>query len=128
MSLLRTAGYWLLALALIANAGLPSAASAMDRSARSAHEGRAQEVAASADARSPCHQAAPAEAATTPDPVPMDCCDDASCACSCIQHAPVLGWGESRLIAPRHGGLAQWGRLASLPLASAAPAIRPPIA
>lgn len=123
----RTFGHWLLALALIANAGLPSAVSAMDHPAQQAAGSMAHPMGESADGPAPCHADASSQQPAKPDPAPMDCCDGAACTCSCLQHAPMLVFGTLRLVAPQHGWVAQLGRLKSLPSAPAAPAIRPPI-
>ena len=127
MSIVRTLGYWLLALALIANAGLPSAASAMEHSAHRSNEAFAHPMAESANDTPPCHEVASSQTPAKPDPAPMDCCVDGACTCSCLHHAPVMVLGELRLVAPQHGWVAQLGHLESLPSAPAAPAIRPPI-
>jgi len=124
----RVVAYWLLALVLIANAGLPSTASAMDHSAHPAAGSVSHEMGASANDAAPCHEKAPSDIPAKPDPAPMDCGDGVACTCSCLQHVPVLALGEHWLVAPQHGWVAQLGRLASLPSAPAAPAIRPPIA
>jgi hypothetical protein len=127
MVVFRTLGYWLLALALIANAGLPSAASAMGHSAHQAAGSMAHPMGESANDQASCHEQASSQQPAKPDPAPMDCCDDGACTCSCLHHAPVLVLGTTRPVAPQHGWVAQLGRLKSLPSAPAAPAIRPPI-
>jgi len=128
MSVLRTIGCCLLGLALIANAGLGTVASAMDHSAHPMAEPMPHSMGAVANDAAPCHDVASSQTPDKPDTGPMDCCDDGACACSCLQHAPVLALGEPRLATPRHGWVAQLGRLDSLPSAPIAPAIRPPIA
>lgn len=119
MSLLRTVAYLLLTLALIANVGMPSVASAMDHGTH-----LTEETAAAGDASDACHQ----ENAAAPAPLPMDCCDGGACACSCLHHAPVMVLSPAAFLVPTHGWVAQLGRLTSVPAAPSAPAIRPPIA
>lgn len=121
MSLLRTVGHLLLALALIINAGLPSIVSAAD------HAGHQVAEAMAADSPAPCHDAATDEAPPAPSPAPMDCCDGSNCTCSCLHHAPVVVLNEVRLAMSPHRWVAELGRLVSVPAAPSAPAIRPPI-
>lgn len=121
MSLLRTLAHLLLALALIANVGMPSVASAMDHGTHAA----AEPAAAAEHASAACHQDAEASA---PAPAPLDCCDGGTCACSCLHHAPVVVLSPMAFLVPAHGWVAQLGRLTSVPAAPSAPAIRPPIA
>jgi hypothetical protein len=128
MSISRTVAHWLLALALIANAGLPSAASAMDHSAHQTAEPMAHGVGEAATNGTDCDDDAPSQVPSKANPATMDCCSSAGCTCSCLHHAPVVVLGEIRLPAPLHGWVAQLGQLTPMLSAPVAPAIRPPIA
>lgn len=128
MSFLRTASYWLLVLALIANVGSFSAPAAMDHSAHQATASMSDQMGAGASDATDCHGNIPVETPAQPDPAPMDCCGSGSCTCGCLHHAPFVAASETRLAAPLHGWVAQLGHLKSVPSAPVAPAIRPPIA
>lgn len=130
MSLLRTVGHLLLALALIANAGLPSVASAVDHAAHQSAEVD-QDMAAAGHSMADgdmasCHdEAAVTPVVPSPDS-PLDCCDGGTC--SCLHHAPVVVITDAPWAVSPYRWVAQLGRLASVPAAPSAPAIRPPIA
>lgn len=132
MSLLRTVGHLLLALALIANAGLPSVASAADHAAHQSagmDQGMASAGHSMADGdMASCHDEATASPVVPSPDVPLDCCDGGTCACSCLHHAPVVVITRAPWAVSPHRWVAQLGRLASVPAAPLAPAIRPPIA
>lgn len=132
MSLLRTVGHLLLALALIANAGLPSVASAVDHAAhQSAGVDQAMAAAghsmADGDMAS-CHDEATATPVVPSPDSPQDCCDGGTCTCSCLHHAPVVVITDAPWAVSPYRWVAQLGRLVSVPAAPSAPAIRPPIA
>ncbi|ODS63405.1 MAG: hypothetical protein ABS41_06075 [Arenimonas sp. SCN 70-307] len=132
MSLLRTVGHLLLALALIANAGLPSVASAVDHAAHQSAEVD-QDMAAAGHSMADgdmasCHdEAAVTPVVPSPDS-PLDCCDGGTWTCSCLHHAPVVVITDAPWAVSPYRWVAQLGRLASVPAAPSAPAIRPPIA
>ena len=132
MSLLRTVGHLLLALALIANAGLPSVASAADHAAHQSEgvdQGMASAGHSMADGdMASCHDEATASPAVPSPDSPLDCCDGGTCTCSCLHHAPVVVITRAPWAVSPYRWVAQLGRLASVPAAPSAPAIRPPIA
>jgi hypothetical protein len=132
MSLLRTVGHLLLALALIANAGLPSVASAADHAAHQSEgvdQGMSSAGHSMADGdMASCHDEATAAPAVPSPDSPLDCCDGGTCTCSCLHHAPVAVITRATWAVSPYRWVAQLGRLVSVPAAPSAPAIRPPIA
>lgn len=132
MSLLRTVGHLLLALALIANAGLPSVASAADHAAHQSdgaeHGVKPAGHSMAGGDMATCHENVDVAPAAPSPSTPMDCCDGGTCACSCLHHAPVVVLTAASWAMSPYRWVAQLGRLVSVPAAPSAPAIRPPIA
>lgn len=132
MSLLRTVGHLLLALALFANAGLPLVASATDHAAHQSagvDQGMASAGHSMVDGdMASCHDEATAAPVVTSPDVPLDCCEGSTCTCSCLHHAPVVVITGAPWAVSPYRWVAQLGRPASVPAAPSAPAIRPPIA
>lgn len=128
----RTVGHLLLALALLLNAGLPSVAFAADHAAHQS-AGAEQSVepvghTMTAGDTASCHEDTKAMPVTTDPASPIGCCDGGICTCSCLHHAPVVAITEAPWALSPYRWVAQLGRLASVPAAPSAPAIRPPIA
>ena len=111
MSLLRTLAHLMLALALLAGGLAPGLA-------------RAGEPMGDTAAASPCHDMPGDPIAPPAD----DCCDDGNCACDCLQHATAGFVVAPPLPRPMLRGVDAAPPAGVLPLASAAPDIRPPIA
>lgn len=111
MPLIRLLAHVFLVLALLAGGVAPGAASAADTGEE-------------APMSSPCHDL-PAD---TVEATPADCCEDGACTCDCLHHAPA-GFPSAPFL-PQLAllGMNQRPLAAALPQASAAPAIRPPIA
>ncbi len=76
------------ALALVAS-GLSWGGSAMG-AAMDAEPSAVAQASASTGQHGACHGEDETATQPQPGPAPMDCCDGAGCACSCLQHAPVV--------------------------------------
>lgn len=111
MSLLRTLAHLMLALALLAGGLAPGLA-------------RAGEPMGDTAAASPCHDMPGDPIAPPAD----DCCDDGSCACDCLHHAPVAFAVLPPLPHLAVRGVDEHPAARTLPATRAAPEIRPPIA
>lgn len=134
MPLLRTLSHAVLALALMAD-GLASGGMAMTKMQTALPDASAVQADAQTESgaskHGSCHEEAAstsdADAGTTTD-VGIDCCDDATCSCSCLQLAPAAFMAISIPDALRFALIPQLGRLVSLPGVPLVPQLRPPIA
>lgn len=122
MPCLRTLLHLLLALALVANGALVGRASA----AMHSEPAGMAETTTGMDAS--CHEDAAAAPASDFPAATVDCCGGGTCACSCLNHAPVAFLALPWLPAAPYHRVHEIGRLVTLSSAPSSPATRPPIA
>jgi hypothetical protein len=116
MAFVRVLAHLLLALALLAGGALPGMAEAGND-------------APSAAQAAPCHGMDDGDLADAPSPGPVgDCCGEAACTCDCLHHSPLGFQAHLPMATPPPRGRVALPRAGRLPMAGAAPEIRPPIA
>lgn len=113
------------ALALVAS-GLSWGGAAMG-AAMDADASAVAQAAASAGQHGACHGEDETATQPQPGPAPMECCDGAGCACSCLQHAPVVFALAASLapVTPQRPLVRE--RTVAVMYASGHPQLRPPI-